>query len=96
MSKFITIYDYDDKEVQVEVPDKEIKEIFVHVLSGDETGLIEFADGTSIHFDASNCRMMSFDDGCYSVEGEDIEKWLNFEPNKNSFCYSYDRQEIFS
>ena len=96
MSKFMTIYDYDDKQVQVEIPDKEIVEIFVHVISGDETGWIEFVDGTRIHFDASNCRMIGYDDGCYCVKGKDIEKWLNFEPNKEDlFCFSYDRQGIF-
>lgn len=96
MGKFITIYDYNDREVHVEIPDKEITGIVVHVLSGDETGFIQFMDGTCIHFDASNCRMIGYDDGYYCVNGEDIEKWLNFKPNKEDlFCFSYERQSIF-
>lgn len=95
MSKFISIYNYADNETMIEIPDKEIKSIMVHVLSGDETGYINFTDGTHVYFDASNNRMIDFDDGAYCVTGEDIEKWLNFKPNKeNSFCCSYDRQNL--
>ena len=53
MTKKMKIYDYDNREVIIELPYKEIKEVFVNVLSGDETGIVEFVDGTYIRFDAS-------------------------------------------
>ena len=43
-SRKIKIYDYSNKEVLIEIPRKKIKSIFVHVLSGDETGKIIFMD----------------------------------------------------
>ena len=46
------IYDYDNEKVEVEVPDKPIDHITVTILSGDETGVIYFKDGTTQSFDA--------------------------------------------
>jgi hypothetical protein len=89
----ITIYDYASKETKIALPDKEILRICVTVISGDETGWVEFTDGSRTHFDASDCRIVSFYDGNYIVEGEDIEKWLNFVPSERTA--SYERQEIF-
>lgn len=94
MSKFITVYDYADREFPVEIPDKKIESIFVRVLTGDETGFIDFVDGTSLMFDASDCRVEDFYDGSYIVEGEDIEKWLTYKPSGERTC-SYERQELF-
>lgn len=48
----ITVYDYENKPVIVELPDKEIEEIFVQIISGDETGVVVFKDGTLVRFDA--------------------------------------------
>lgn len=54
----IKIYDYENKPTEIVIPDdKEISAIFVVVLSGDETGIVMFTDGTSIRFDASDCRI---------------------------------------
>lgn len=89
----ITIYDYANREIKVELPDKEILRICVTVLSGDETGWVEFADGSRINFDASDCRISSYYDGTYIVEGDNIEKWLNFVPSESTA--SYERQENF-
>lgn len=41
------IYDYDNKSVKVEVPDKPTHCIMVTILGGDETGTVYFEDGTS-------------------------------------------------
>ena len=94
MTKKMKIYDYDNKEVIIELPDKEIKEVFVNVLSGDETGEVEFVDGTTIDFDASKERIMDFCDGYYTVSGGDIEKWFNYVPSGKG-TISYERQNKF-
>lgn len=95
----VKIYDYDDKVKEVAIPDdKRIESINIRICSGDETGFINFADDTSIIFDASNTRCMSFDDGCYIVDGDNIQKWLNWIPIHGEYLlpYSYMRQMAFS
>lgn len=95
----VKIYDYDDKAKEIKIPDdKQIKSIDVRICSGDETGYINFTDDTSIMFDASCTRCMLFDDGCYNVEGDDIQKWLNWTPTHGEYLlpYSYMRQMAFS
>lgn len=94
----IKIYDYDNRATEVCIPDdKAISTIFVCILSGDETGIICFADGTTMDFDAlcNGLRLHSFFDGCYVVAGEDIQKWINFDADKCSTTISYTRQEAF-
>ena len=90
----ITIYDYADKPLELELPDKKIKYISVTVLSGDETGTVYFEDGSRVNFDASDCRIQGFYDGSYIVNGENIEKWINFN-NWDGYTKSYCRQEMF-
>lgn len=89
------IYDFDNEAVEVKLPKKQIVSINVSVISGDETGNVVFEDGEIVSFDASNCRMIGFFDGSYSVVGEDIQKWLNYKPSKKGTA-SYERQELFS
>ena len=89
------IYDYDNNAVEIELPDKPIAAINVSVVSGDETGSVVFKDGTVIPFDASDCRIMGFDDGFYCVCGEDIQAWLDFKPTDGRTA-SYMRQSLFS
>lgn len=86
------IYDYANNEVDVELPDKEIGEIYVQVISGDETGIVNFTDGTHIYFDASESRMIGYDDGFYIVEGDMINKWLAWKPSDKRTA-SYERQD---
>lgn len=52
----IRIYDYANNAVNIEIPDKPIKRIYVRILTGDETGTIRFEDGTRFDFDASDDR----------------------------------------
>lgn len=93
------IYDYDDKVREVEISDdKHIKYINVCILSGDETGYVIFEEGGFIDFDASNSRVMTFDDGGYIVDGDNIQKWINWTPTHGEYLlpYSYMRQMAFS
>ena len=93
-----TIYDYSNRETVCHIKKhnlSDVKEIFVWVVSGDETGDLLMSDGTVYSFDASDNRIMSFDDGCYTInEKEDIEKWFNFKPTEKEShsTLSYVRQ----
>lgn len=90
----IRIYDYANNAVNIEMPDKPIKRIYVRILTGDETGTILFEDGTQLGFDASGKRCPNFLDGSYFVEGDDIWRWLEFRPPAGCTA-SYARQEMF-
>ncbi len=89
------IFDYNNEQVEVELPDKPIKSINVIVLSGYETGNVIFEGGTEIQFDASCFRFQSYYDGLYVVTGENIQKWLNFKPTGKKVTASYERQDLF-
>jgi hypothetical protein len=94
-----TIYNYDNRETVCHVKKhnlSDVKEIFVWVVSGDETGDLTMQDGTVYDFDASGNRVINFDDGSYIVEGkENIEKWFNFKPTEKEshLTLSYVRQD---
>lgn len=91
------IYDYDNRATEVELPnDKQIEGIFVNIISGDETGFVCFTDASCIRFDASNCRLFGYDDGGYIIRGDNIQKWLDWEPNDDDYTYSYSRQRAFN
>lgn len=94
----IKVYDYDNRANTIHIPDdKEISAIFVCVLSGDETGIICFADGTTRGFDAlcGGIRLHTFYDGCYAVAGKSIQEWIDFNPKHCKCTASYKRQEMF-
>lgn len=88
----MVVYDYDDCPKVIELPDKEIESITVVVLSGDETGTVNFEDGTTLDFDASGWRTMSFFDGFYVVKGDKLAKWLDFDATGKKYL-SYTRQK---
>lgn len=92
------IYDYENRPVEVELPDKEIKVILVQVLTGDETGYVLFEDGSQLSFDASTTRVTDYDDGPYIVTREYLAEWFNWEPTKDGLStgiYSYDRKDWY-
>ncbi len=89
------IYDYAGNPTIVTLPDdKTILSIYVRVLSGDETGMFIFTDGTIQAFESSFCRSKIYYDGDYLVRGDAIAVWLNFVPSGNPFFYSKQRQKI--
>lgn len=86
----IKIYDYCNIEVEIDVV-KEIKEIFVEVVSGDEIIHIEYEDGSYDVFDSCpNGRIIGFDDGCYTIEKDKINEWNDFEFTEGR-TFSYER-----
>ena len=86
------IYDYDNKASVVEIPDKPIDYIHVIVLSGDETGIVYFKDGTTQSFDASDCRNTNCFDEEYIVDDMYIKAWTAINPKVGSYdTKSYER-----
>ena len=73
-----TIYDYNSKATEVDTGDKEIKELFVQVLSGDEVVTVDYDDGTKKTFDSSTNRYVSYVEESYIVEKDRIQDWVNF------------------
>ena len=95
----VKIYDHDDKVKEVEIPDdKHIEAIYVTIWSGDETGYMMFAEGGYIDFDASDNRYASYYNGHYIVDGDNIQKCLNWTPTNIHYLlsYSYARCMMFS
>lgn len=76
------IYDYENRPVEVDLPDKEIKAIIVQVLTGDETGCVLFEDDSELAFDASTERVTDYDDGAYLVKKEHLAEWLGWKPEE--------------
>ena len=72
-----TIYDYNDKATEVDTGDKEIKELFVQVLSGDEVVTVDYDDGTKETFDSSTNRLVSYVEESYIVQKDRIQDWIN-------------------
>lgn len=84
----MVVFDYDDTPRTIELPDKDIALVHVTILSGDETGYVQFDDKTIMEFDASDCRMQNFYDGSYTITGEeDLEKWFDWEPEGEMLSY---------
>lgn len=94
----VKIYDYADRISKIDLPvqsAEEIDLILVNVKSGDETGFIKLKNGEVIPFDASDCRSMTFDDGSYVLNNDElIKKWLDYKPS-GKWTASYERQELF-
>lgn len=90
----VPIYNYLNEISYVELPNKTIVEIYVNVLSGDETGYFLFEDGTRVPFDADfHTRNTDHYDGHYIVRGDEINRWVNFETN--GITVSYERLDSF-
>lgn len=89
------IYDYADQPIEIETQDKPIEEIFVQILSGDETIVVTYADDDEDEFDSSNDRIESYNDGFYIVTKEFLDEWMNWKPQEGETCYSYRRQRQF-
>lgn len=90
------IYDYDNKSVEVKIPDKPIHCIMETILSGDEIGTVYFEDGTSQTFNSSEYRITDVFDGCYVVMRDEVNKWISINPHVGQYeTKSYKRYEIW-
>lgn len=90
------IYDYNNNAIEIDTGDESINLIIVTILSGDETGLIVFEDGTTQAFDASECRITSYFDGQYVVPGNQVEKWASIKPRVGEYeTKSYKRADVW-
>ena len=93
--KNIVIYNFENRAVICPIPDgKQIQSIEVDVITGDEIVDILFTDGTSLHFDSDDSRIIGCYDGGYDVDGDEIERWASFKPTKSRTA-SYKRMAMF-
>lgn len=88
------IYDYANRPKDEELEDKKITAVHVEVKSGDEFVTVVYEDGQRAVFDASATRGIDYYDGEYKVRGDEIERWLRYEPKKTG-TVSYERLAEF-
>lgn len=88
------IYDYANHPTDVELKDENITAIYVAVKSGDEFVTVVYEDGQRAVFDASATRCIDYYDGEYKVQGDEIERWLHYQPKKTGTA-SYERLAEF-
>ncbi len=82
------IFDYDNNISWVEDDTRsvaDIEAIFIHVLSGDEVGMVLFKDGETLQFDASTLRVQAHEDGMYCVISDKIQEWIDYDPEVGPF-----------
>ena len=90
------IFDFKYNPIEVDTGDEPIYPITVPPLSGDETGLIVFEDGTTQAFDASERRFIDYFDVQYVVPGNQIEKWASIKPHVGEHeTKSYKRADVW-
>lgn len=88
------IYDYANRPKDVELDDKKITAIHVEIKSGDEFVTVVYEDGQRAVFDSSITRSIDYEDGEYVVQGDEIERWLHYQPKKTGTA-SYERLTEF-
>lgn len=100
---FLTVYDYNNSNTIVPLKNghttKDIKSIYVTILTGDEVGTIYYNDGDSQQFDAftdPRGRYNDFNDGSYTVK--DVQRWIDFKPDEEDrWCtYAYQRDRYYN
>ena len=84
------IYDYDNCPTEIDTGNKEIKELEVLVLSGDEIVTIRYEDGSTKRYDSSCTRNITYFDDEYTVTKENIAKWIRSAMSTNEII-SYNR-----
>lgn len=92
------IYDYKGKATKADTHNKEVRQLLVQVLSGDEVVTVDYGDGTNETYDSSNNRFINRFDGSYSVTLEDLQEWIAYgvsRANSNSENLSYKRMYEF-
>ena len=89
MNETLKIYNYEHELFDTGLPLSEIKELTVHVISGDEIVDVTKVDGTTDTFDAADLagdpRCMFFYDGNYDITKEQLSEWI-----KRTDSYDWD------
>ena len=83
----ITIYNFENDPTSFDLPLKNLEEVYVDVISGDEIFMACYKDGHTIRVDSDKTRSLSFHDGDYVIEPQDLAKWNN----DCGSCYGYQR-----
>ena len=99
--KTLKIMDYDNNVVDtgLELDLDKILRIDIEVLSGDEVATVTFTDGKKKTYDSSDCRIMDFYDGEYTIYSKSeginiIDKW---EKRESSYdCESFSEDEAIA
>ena len=84
------IYDYNNGPTEIDTGNKEIKELEVLVLTGDEIVTIRYEDGSKERYDSSYTRGINYFDDEYTVTKENIQKWIQSAMSTNEII-SYNR-----
>lgn len=88
MTKTLTLVDFKKKRINFEIENFEnVCGILIQVITGDETAIISYNDGTFMMFDTSDMRINSYYDGAYPVPKEEIDAFSSTEGG------SYDRMD---
>lgn len=91
----IKFYDDANNVGMIEIPDdKKIESVNIIIPSSNENGYIFFTDGSKQDFDGSDKRMISFNNGFYTISLKKVEEWLNWKPHGS--VYSYRQQDDFT
>lgn len=89
MTKELTIYDYNQNPVKIEIPNFEkVKEVSCEVITGDEVLTVTYEDESEVVFDSSDDRLHDYDDGFVMIPLTLIDK-ISEMPN------SYDMLRFF-
>lgn len=93
--KSLIIYDYLGREKVFEIPGEAIKKLDITMISGDEIVTVVYETGLELEFDSSNTRIENLDIDCYSVTGDDIQRWMAWKPANGDPHPAYSRKVEF-
>lgn len=92
MKKTIIIRDFENNPTMVTIEDFEtVSKIYIDIITGDEILHVIRKDFSEDVYDSSNCRVLNFADGCYSVYWPERGINLLDEPKWCKCENSYDR-----
>ena len=91
MDKMVCIRDYNRTRKVITINNFEnVEKITVAIQSGDEILTAYYKDSSTVDFDSSDCRMMSFFDGEYELPLDEIDEFSAFEGSSYDCSYKFD------
>lgn len=86
----LVLRNYQNEEYDTNVPLKDIRNILITIVSGDEIAHITMKNGDMKHIDVAdlchNYRMVGFPDGSYEVDRDNLDEWLNRKDSYDYLC----------